>query len=84
MQGFGGLVLGAMEGERLVGFICALLAEYEGRKVHWSFQMAVREGRRDRGLGFRMKLAHRRIALERGIRSVCWTNDPLQSRGMPC
>ncbi len=80
MQGFGGLVLGAMEGERLVGFICALLAEYEGRKVHWSFQMAVREGRRDRGLGFRMKLAHRRIALERGIRSVCWTYDPLQSR----
>ena len=42
--------------------------------------MAVREGRRDRGLGFRMKLAHRRIALERGIRSVCWTYDPLQSR----
>ncbi len=82
MQGFGGLVLGAMEGEWLVGFICALLSEYEGRKVHGSFQMAVREGWRDRGLGFRMKLAHRRIALERGIRSVCWTYDPLQSRNV--
>ena len=80
VQEFGGLVLGAVEGGRLVGFICALPAEYEGRKVHWSFQMAVREGRRDSGIGFRMKLAHRRIALERGIRSVCWTFDPLQSR----
>jgi len=27
-----------------------------------------------------MKLVHRKLALQEGIRSVCWTYDPLQSR----
>ena len=34
----------------------------------------------DLGLGFRMKLAHRKLALAAGISSICWTYDPLQSR----
>src|SRR5438445_9617290 len=35
---------------------------------------------RDHGLGFRMKLAHRRLALGQGLSCVSWTYDPLQSR----
>jgi predicted GNAT superfamily acetyltransferase len=27
-----------------------------------------------------MKLAHRKLALQEGIKSICWTYDPLQSR----
>ena len=27
-----------------------------------------------------MKMVHRQVALERGIKSICWTFDPLQSR----
>jgi predicted GNAT superfamily acetyltransferase len=27
-----------------------------------------------------MKMIHRQVALERGIKSICWTFDPLQSR----
>ena len=77
---FGGMVLGCFEGGRLLGFISALLARRHGELVHWSFQMAVRKRHRDRGLGFRMKLAHRRLALKNGIRSICWSYDPLQSR----
>ena len=77
---FGGMVLGCFEGGRLLGFISALLARRPGELVHWSFQMAVRKRHRDRGLGFRMKLAHRRLALKNGIRSICWSYDPLQSR----
>jgi predicted GNAT superfamily acetyltransferase len=42
--------------------------------------MAVEAKYRDQGFGFRMKLAHRQIALERGLKSICWTFDPLQSR----
>ena len=77
---FGGMVLGCFEGGRLLGFISALLARRPGELIHWSFQMAVRKRHRDRGLGFRMKLAHRRLALKKGIRSICWSYDPLQSR----
>ncbi len=79
-QKYGGVVLGALVGGRVVGFIYAFLGRYHGRLIHWSHLMAVEAGFRDRGLGFRMKLAHRKLALARGIRSICWTYDPLQSR----
>lgn len=79
-QKYGGTVLGAFAGKRMVGFLFALLARRKGRLMHWSHMMAVREGFRNLGLGFRMKLAHRKIALAQGIKSICWTFDPLQSR----
>ncbi len=79
-QKYGGAVLGASVGRKIVGFVYAFLARRNGRLVHWSHMMAVAPGFRDRGLGFRMKLAHRRLALQQGIQSICWTYDPLQSR----
>lgn len=79
-QKYGGVVLGAFSGKRLAGFLYAFLARRRGRLIHWSHLMAVEPKFRDRGLGLRMKLAHRRLALERGIRSICWTYDALQSR----
>ena len=79
-QKYGGAVLGAIVGGKIVGFIYAFLARRNGRLVHWSHMMAVAPGFRNRGLGFRMKLAHRRLALKQGIQSICWTYDPLQSR----
>ena len=79
-QKYGGVVLGAFVGDRLAGFIYAFLARRRDRLIHWSHMMAVAPEDRDRGLGFRMKLEHRRLALARGIKSICWTYDPLQSR----
>jgi len=77
---YGGAVLGAFAGRKLVGFLFAFLARRRGRLIHWSHMMAVRGGFRDQGLGFKMKLAHRKLALAQGITSICWTYDPLQSR----
>src|SRR5574337_1094108 len=77
---YGGAVLGAIVNRKVVGFIYAFLARYHSRLVHWSHLMAVEARHRDRGLGFRMKLAHRKLALGQGIKSICWTYDPLQSR----
>ncbi len=79
-QEYGGVVLGAFERKKLVGFLYAFLGRRRGRLVHWSHMMGVLPGRRDHGLGFRMKLAHRRLALQRGLKSICWTFDPLQAR----
>ncbi len=79
-QKYGGVVLGAWVDGRIVGFLYAFLARRRGRLIHWSHMMAVESEFRDRGLGLRMKLAHRRLALEQGIKSICWTYDPLQSR----
>lgn len=77
---YSGAVLGARVNGRMVGFVYAFLARYRGRLVHWSHLMAVEAGYRDLGLGFRMKLAHRRLALALRLKSICWTYDPLQSR----
>ena len=77
---YGGVVLGALAGERVVGFLYAFLARRGGQLIHWSHQMAVAPGYRDKRLGFRMKLAHRKLALAQGIKAICWTYDPLQSR----
>lgn len=79
-QKFGGTVLGAFVDKRLVGFIYAFLARRNGEIIHWSHLMGMMPSFRGQGLGFRLKLAHRDIALRQGIRSICWTYDPLQSR----
>ncbi len=79
-QHYGGVVVGAITGHKVVGFLYAFPAVYHGESVHWSHMMGVLEGYRDMGLGLRMKQLHRRVALERGIGSICWTFDPLQSR----
>lgn len=78
-QKFGGAVLGAFVGNRLVGFIYALLARRNGQIIHWSHMMGMLPSFRGQGLGLRLKLAHRDLALSQGIKSICWTYDPLQS-----
>jgi predicted GNAT superfamily acetyltransferase len=79
-QKHGGVVIGTIVNGRVAGFLCAFLARYRGRLIHWSHMMGVEARLRDQGCGFRMKLLHRKVALERGIQSICWTYDPLQSR----
>lgn len=79
-QKYGGAVLGSVIHGRVVGFIYAFLARRHGRLIHWSHLMAVEPKHRDLGLGFRMKQAHRKLAMADGITSICWTYDPLQSR----
>jgi predicted GNAT superfamily acetyltransferase len=79
-QKYGGLVLGAAVSGEMAGCLYAFLARRGGWLIHWSHIMAVRRPYRNLGLGFRMKLAHRRLALAQGLKSICWTFDPLQSR----
>lgn len=79
-QKSGGAVLGAFINGRLVGFIYALLARRNGQIIHWSHMMGILPEYRSQGLGLQMKLAHRELALSQGIKSICWTYDPLQSR----
>lgn len=79
-QKYGGAVLGAIVKGKVAGFIYAFLARRNGRLIHWSHLMAVEPKFRDLGLGFRMKLAHRKMALAAGLSAICWTYDPLQSR----
>jgi predicted GNAT superfamily acetyltransferase len=74
----GGQVLGAFDGDRMVGFTLAIAGWRDGRAFLHSHMTAVLENYRDRGIGRRLKLFQRDDALARGIALVEWTFDPLE------
>jgi len=74
----GGQVLGAFDGEKLVGFTMAVVGVRHGAVYLHSHQTGVDAGYRDRGIGRMLKLFQREEALARGIRLVEWTFDPLE------
>jgi predicted GNAT superfamily acetyltransferase len=74
----GGQVLGAFEGDTLVGFALSIPGSRSGHPYLHSHMLAVREGHRNAGLGRRLKLAQRDDALARGIELIEWTFDPLE------
>ena len=76
----GGLVLGAFDDDRLVGFAAATPGIRERQPYWYSQMLAVKEGCRDSGIGLDLKLAQRDHARQRGIRLIDWTFDPLESK----
>lgn len=76
----GGQVLGAYDGDRMVGFALALPATRHGKVHLHSHMAAVAPEYQDRGIGRMLKLAQRDDALARGIDLIEWTFDPLQPR----
>ena len=76
----GGQVLGAFDGERLVGYTLALVGLRDGTVFLHSHMTGVLAEYRDRGVGRALKLFQREEALGRGIRLIVWTFDPLENR----
>jgi predicted GNAT superfamily acetyltransferase len=84
----GGLLLGAFDGSRLVGFVLGYLgteAQDSQRPAMANLKlvsqrMAVLPDYRNSGIGFELKLGQREYAIKQGIRLITWTFDPLQSR----
>jgi predicted GNAT superfamily acetyltransferase len=75
----GSIVLGAFEGQTLVGFALAFPSLEHGRTGFHSHMLAVKPSHREYGLGYRLKLAQRERALAMGITVMTWTFDPLRS-----
>ena len=76
----GGLVLGAFQGTKLVGFTMALVGWRDRKPFLHSHMTAVLEEYRDRGIGRRLKLFQREYALRSGIGVIEWTFDPLVTK----
>ncbi|HKV64355.1 MAG TPA: hypothetical protein VJO16_20785 [Candidatus Acidoferrum sp.] len=76
----GGQVLGAFDGDRMVGYTLAMVG-IRGRVPYLHSHMTgVKSEYRDRGVGRMLKIFQREEALGRGIRLVQWTFDPLEPR----
>jgi predicted GNAT superfamily acetyltransferase len=74
----GGQVMTAYDGDTPVGFALAFAAMREGLGYLHSHMVGVVDEYQNRGVGRLLKLAQRADALERGIRLIEWTFDPLQ------
>lgn len=78
----GGLVLGAFDEKsgKLVGVCFGFFVCTPGNAGYfYSHQTGVVEERKYAGVGYRLKLAQREKVLERGVKLITWTFDPLQS-----
>jgi len=77
----GGVVLGAFDEEKLVGFVFGFIGlTPDGELKHCSHIAGVLESYRDRNVGYALKLRQRQQVLAQGIELINWTFDPLESR----
>jgi predicted GNAT superfamily acetyltransferase len=74
----GGQVMGAFDGNHMVGFALSVPGTRSGHVYLHSHMLAVRKDHRNGGLGRRLKLLQREDALARGIELIEWTFDPLE------
>jgi predicted GNAT superfamily acetyltransferase len=75
----GATLIGAYDGESLVGFVYGFPGYEHGHLVHHSHMLAVKRAYRNHKLGFKLKLAQRERVLAQGVKRITWTFDPLQS-----
>ena len=86
----GGILLGAYDGQQLVGYSLGTLGAIEtpnridqvaaARLKLFSVIMGVLPEYQGHGIGYELKLAQREAALQMGLRLITWTYDPLESR----
>src|SRR5438552_14656475 len=74
----GGQVIGAFDGDRLIGFALSSPGRRSGHPYLHAHMLAVLEEYRNLGLGRRLKLAQREEALSRNFELMEWTFDPLE------
>lgn len=74
---FGGVLLGAWDGDTCVGGSLGFYGATAGTFRLHSHTTAVRAGHRGRHVGLALKLAQRVVALHAGVDVVSWTFDPL-------
>jgi predicted GNAT superfamily acetyltransferase len=84
IAGNGGLVIGAYDGDRLVGFVFGFpgLALFEGevKPKHCSHMTGVHPDYQGQGIGFALKQAQWQMVRHQGLDLITWTYDPLESR----
>jgi predicted GNAT superfamily acetyltransferase len=80
MAEHGGQVLGAFDGQRMVGTQIGVIGLTEAGPALHSHITGIAPETQHRGIGFLLKRAQRDWCLERGIDTVTWTFDPMVAR----
>jgi predicted GNAT superfamily acetyltransferase len=75
----GGILIGAFDGSRMIGFVYSLPGIKDGKATQWSHMAGVVAEHRSAGLGQTLKLLQRERTLAMGLDLIEWTYDPLQA-----
>ncbi|MEW9677338.1 GNAT family N-acetyltransferase [Lentibacillus sp. L22] len=76
----GGIVLGAYDGEKMVGFLYSFAGFDRGTPYLCSHMLGILPEYRTSGLGVKFKWKQAEIAKKMGYSMITWTFDPLESR----
>ncbi|QRG66125.1 GNAT family N-acetyltransferase [Brevibacillus choshinensis] len=76
---FGGLFLGAFEGDKMIGFLYSFPGYTHGEPHLCSHMLGFLPEYRKQGLGVQMKWQQRGEALAMGHTKITWTYDPLET-----
>jgi predicted GNAT superfamily acetyltransferase len=76
----GGVLVGAFDGDRMVGFVYGFGGVEDGQFSLHSHMAAVLPEYQNRDVGLLLKQAQRERTLTLGLDRITWTFDPLQSR----
>ncbi|ASN05365.1 GNAT family N-acetyltransferase [Virgibacillus necropolis] len=75
----GGIILGAFDGDKLIGFLYSF-AGFDGRNTYLcSHMLGILPEYRTGGLGVKMKWKQAELARKMGYEMITWTFDPLES-----
>ena len=76
----GGIVVGAYDDDKLVGFSYGFAGFKNGESYLCSHMLGIDEAYRSQRIGERLKQAQRQIAVNKGYEKLIWTYDPLETR----
>lgn len=78
---FGATLIGAFgSSDRLIGFVFGFPATDGGERLEHSHMLAVLPEFQNQGVGKRLKVLQREAALEKGLKRITWTFDPLVAK----
>lgn len=76
----GGTVIGAFDGEKIVGFSYGFAGFENGQVSLCSHMLGILPEYRELGIGAELKQQQKKLAIEIGYEKMTWTYDPLQTR----
>jgi predicted GNAT superfamily acetyltransferase len=76
----GGLVLGAFDGSKMVGYSLLMPGYRRGSTYMYSHQTGVTKDYQSKGVGYLLKRKQRQVVLKKGFNMIAWTFDPLIGR----
>lgn len=76
----GGIIIGAFEDDKIIGFSYAFTGFKDGQTYLCSHMLGIEENYRSKKIGEQMKKKQQEIAIRKGYTEIHWTYDPLETR----